>query len=83
MTQIKLTEAQADALRWVDVNATLAAPRADVLTRALDAGLVEVVPGRMVNGKPSNLALTEAGRAALAEADARREAPFRIRTGAR
>lgn len=83
MTQNKLTEAQADALRWVHFNGTLAAPRADVIGRVITAGLVETVPGRMVNGKPSNLALTSAGEDALAEADAIEAAPFRIRAGAR
>lgn len=84
MTQNKpLTAAQADALRFVSENGTVAAPRADVIGRMIAADLVQTVPGRMVNGRSTNLALTEAGEIALKEADAVAAAPFRIRTDAR
>ena len=73
MTQTKpLTEAQHYALRFF-AHGPVAAPRSDVARRMIDAGLVA----------SDTLELTEAGTAALAEADAIAAAPFRIRTGAR
>lgn len=90
MTQKKkLTEAQADALRWTAQPSNIATPRRDVLQRLAGMGLItrEVKAARSGNQDrwsfDATCQLTEAGKLALLEADAIREAPFRIRTGAR